>query len=370
MSTGAERVVPELFDGNRLRQARIYRGLKKVDVAKAIGVTPALVGQYEVGKTRPSSSMFAAISLHLGFGPEFFERRTPIQKLPEGQAHFRKLRSTSKAERDQALVRLEFLSEVLARVEMHVELPNVDLPEYPVDDDAPEAEPEAAASKVRRAWGLGTGPIDNVVRLLEGRGIVVVRSAVGSAGVDAFSTHLDNRPVVVLGNDKGDAARSRFDAAHELGHLVMHHDAEPGRHVLEKQAHRFASAFLMPADVIRKEFPSRMSWPTFFDLKQRWRVSLQALLYRAQSVGALSADAYQRAQIQVVRQGWRDSEPINIGPPEEPALLGRAFDLMRSALEIDAATVAQECRLPGDVFLGLLEGVVSTSPRKPKVAVE
>jgi len=47
----------------------------------------------------------------------------------------------------------------------------------------------------------------------------------------------------------------------------MHHDAEPGRHIVEQQAHRFAAAFLMPADVIGKEFPTRMSWPAFFDLK-------------------------------------------------------------------------------------------------------
>jgi Zn-dependent peptidase ImmA (M78 family)/transcriptional regulator with XRE-family HTH domain len=370
MNGSHARVVPELFDGDRLRQARIYKGLKKVDLAKAIDVTPAVVGQYESGKTRPSTSVFASIALHLGFGPEFFERRGPVPQVTEGQAHFRKLRSTSKLERDQALVRLEFFSEVLADVETHVELPAVDLPEYPVDDDAAEAEPEAAAAAVRSAWGLGTGPIDNVVRLLEGRGIVVIRPAVGSSGVDAFSTILSDRPVVVLGNDKGDTARSRFDASHELGHLVMHHDAEPGRHIVEKQAHRFAAAFLMPADVIGREFPARMSWPAFFDLKQRWRVSLQALLYRARTLGFLSADAYQRAQIHISRQGWRDNEPIDIGQPEEPALLGRAFDLMRSELAIDETTIARECRLPDNVFRGLLEGAVSPSHDKPRVAVE
>lgn len=370
MSGFSGRVVPELFEGARLRQARTYRGLKKVDLAKTLEVTPAVIGQYESGKTRPSSSVFASIALHLGFAPEFFERRGPVPQVTESQAHFRKLRSTSKLERDQALVRLEFFAEILADVETHVQLPGVDLPEYPVDDDAPEAEPEAAAAAVRKAWGLGTGPIDNVVRLLEGRGAVVIRPAVGSSGVDAFSTVVGGRPVVVLGNDKGDAARSRFDASHELGHLVMHHDAESGRHIVEKQAHRFAAAFLMPANVIGEEFPSRMSWPAFFDLKQRWRVSLQALLYRARTVGALSADAYQRAQIHISRQGWRDNEPIDIGPPEASALLGRAFELMRSELTIDEDTIARECRLPDDVFRGSLEGAVSPSNDRPRVAVE
>ncbi len=370
MTADHVRVVPELFEGDRLRQARIYRGLKKVDLARAIDVSPAVVGQYESGKTRPSSSAFASIALNLGFGPEFFERRGPVPRVTENQAHFRKLRSTSKLEREQALVRLEFLSEVLANIETHVELPNLDLPEHPVNDDAPEIEPETAAAGVRRDWGLGTGPIDNVVRLLEGRGIVVIRPAVGGSGVDAFSTVIGDRAVVVLGSDKGDAARSRFDAAHELGHLVMHHDAEPGRHVVENQANRFAAAFLMPAEVIRKEFPTRMSWPAFFDLKQRWRVSLQALLYRARTIGALSTDAYQRAEIHVSRQGWRDGEPIDLGPPETPALLRRAFDLMSSELEIDEQAVARECRLPDEVFRRLLVDAVSPSNDRPRVAVE
>jgi Zn-dependent peptidase ImmA (M78 family)/transcriptional regulator with XRE-family HTH domain len=370
MSTGDPRVVPELFDGDRLRQARIYMGLKKVDVARAIDVTPAVIGQYESGKTRPRSGAFASIALHLGFPPEFFERGRPVTQVTEGQAHFRKLRSTSKLERDQALVRLEFLAEVLADIENHVQFPDVDLPSYPVPDDAPDTEPEAAAAAVRSAWGLGLGPIDNVVRLLEGRGTVVLRPTVGTSGVDAFSTWMEDRPVVVLGSDKADAARSRFDASHELGHLVMHHDAEPGRHVIEKQAHRFAAAFLMPADSIAKEFPSRMSWPAFFNLKERWRVSLQALLYRAKTLGALSPDAYQRAQIHVSRQGWRDNEPIDIGFPEEPALLGKAFDLMRAELSIDESNVAAECRLPDQVFRALLEGAVPPIQPRPRVAVE
>jgi transcriptional regulator with XRE-family HTH domain len=183
MSGSHARVVPELFDGDRLRQARIYKGLKMVDLAKVIDVTPAVVGQYESGKMRPSSSVFAAIALHLGFGPEFFERRGPVAQVTEGQAHFRKLRSTSRLERDRALVRLEFFSEVLCDVEAHVELPVVDLPEYPVDDAVLDEQPEVAAAAVRAAWGLGTGPIDNVVRLLEGRGIAARPSAAGGWGL-------------------------------------------------------------------------------------------------------------------------------------------------------------------------------------------
>jgi Zn-dependent peptidase ImmA (M78 family) len=312
----------------------------------------------------------ASLSLHLGFPLAFFERRTGRAAVPENLAHFRKLRSTTRMDRDRLLVRLELLSEVMAAVEKHVELPAVDVPEYSIDEFSGDGEPETAAAAVRSAWGLGWGPIDNVVRLLESKGIIVVRPRVDSSRVDAFSTWTASRPVIVLSSDKGDAARSRFDAAHELGHLVMHHDVEPGRHVVEQQAHRFAAAFLLPAEAITRELPRRMSWPAFFSLKERWHVSLQALLYRARTVGTLSPDGYRRAQIHLSRQGWRENEPIDIGAPEEPALVERALELMDRELGIDREVVGHACALPGHVFTSLLSDAASSSPARPRVDLQ
>ena len=369
MTAPSPRLVPALFDGDRLRQARLYHGWRKVDVAEAVGITPAAVGQYESGRTRPSAQVIASLALHLGFPPAFFERRHGVTKVPENLAHFRKLRSTTRMDRDRLLVRLELLSEVVDSIEKYVELPPVEIPEYGIDDTANDTEPEAAAAAVRSVWGLGRGPIDHIVRLLESKGIVVVRPRVDSSGVDAFSTWAGQRPVIVLGSDKADTARSRFDAAHELGHLVMHHDVEPGRHVVEQQAHRFAAAFLLPADVIARELPGRMSWPAFFGLKERWRVSLQALLYRARTLGTLSPDAYRRAQIHLSRQGWRDNEPVDVGPPEEPALMERALGLIRAELGVDDALVGSNCELPSPVFASLLSDAVTAAPTRPRVEV-
>lgn len=369
MSGTSPRVVSALFDGERLRQARLYRGLRKVEVAEAVGITPAAVGQYESGRTRPSAQVMVSLAIRLGFPPEFFERRSGRTSVPENLAHFRKLRSTTRIDRERLLVRLELLSEVVATVEEHVELPPVDVPDYVPREDGEDDEPETAAYAVRRAWGLGWGPIDHVVRLVESKGIVVVRPRIDTSHVDAFSTWAGIRPVIVLGSDKADAARSRFDAAHELGHLVMHHDAQPGHHGVEQQANQFAAAFLLPANVIRRELPNRMSWAAFFALKERWRVSLQALLYRARTLGVLSPDAYRRALIHMSRQGWRDNEPVQIGPPEEPALVERALALMQSELGIDSQVVGNACALPDPVFASLVGDAVTAAPPRPRVEV-
>jgi len=369
MSAAENRLVPELFDGERLRQARIYNGLKKINVAEAIGVSAAAVGQYERGKARPSGPIFASIALHLGFPTQFFEKRNHSSESVSRDAHFRMKVATRKMDRDQAIVRLEFLADILSAIEMKVELPEVSMPEHPVNERTNRSEIESAAAAVRLAWGVGSGPIDNVVRLLEGHGTVVVRPAVDSNDVDAFSTWFADRPVVILGSDKDDAARSRFDAAHELGHLVMHHDADPGESTVERQAHQFAGAFLMPAETIKREFPKRMNWTKFFELKLRWHVSLQALLYRAKELEVLSPDAYQRAQVNLRRKGWQIHEPIDIGSPEEPTLLRQSVEVFQSHLNADDASIASDCRLPESVFKALIRGGSMNASSKPKVEI-
>lgn len=363
------RLAASLFDGDRLRQARLYRGLRKVEVARAVHLTPAVIGHYEQSRNKPSPATLAALSLHLGFPPEFFERRaeTP-SRVDEGQAHFRRLRSTSKLERDRMLARLELLSDVLHQVEQHVRLPDVAVPSLEVEVGS-AADTEAAAAEVRRAWGLGGGPIDNVVRLLESKGVIVVRPAIETGDVDAFSTWAAARPLVVLASDKDDAARSRFDASHELGHLVMHHDVAPGNQTLERQAQLFAAAFLMPADVIARELPARRSWPAYFDLKLRWKVSLQALLYRARTIGLLSPDAYQRAQIHLTRNWGRDTEPIPLGAPEQPTLLNRALELMEQQLGLPRSSIADEARLRPGLLDELLADVTAPAESRPEVPV-
>src|SRR5205823_3964589 len=118
-----------------------------------------------------------------------------------------------------------------------------------------------AATETRRFWGLGDGPIANVVRLLEHHGAVVVRFDFGVRSLEAFSQWglPEDRPFIVLGDARGSPARMRFCAAHELGHMVLHRHldpqvvARPELHaLLEQQAHRFTGAFLMPAESFRR----------------------------------------------------------------------------------------------------------------------
>ena len=200
------------------------------------------------------------------------------------------------------------------------------------------------------------GPVPNVVRVLEEHGVVVIRLALDSSDIDAFSVAFAHRPVVVLASNKSDRARSRFDAAHELGHLVLHGSEIWGTPDVEKQAHRFASALLMPRDPICSEMPNRVDWPTLFQLKRRWQVSLAALLMRARTLGRLSESEYLGAIKTASARGWRRVEPIPLGPPEEPQLL-------RAVLE-SPAKIALQRVLPSFVLDALMLTAPLPSPQR------
>lgn len=116
------------------------------------------------------------------------------------------------------------MNDFVGTLEEHVLLPELDIPQASNVDLSNLDEIEEAAETVRSAWGLGVGPLPHVVRELERHGIMVARVSTSKHEVDAFSVKFPGRPIVILGVDKAVTARSRFDAAHELAHLVLHSD--------------------------------------------------------------------------------------------------------------------------------------------------
>jgi Zn-dependent peptidase ImmA (M78 family) len=218
-------------------------------------------------------------------------------------------------------------------LEKFVALPELDLPraQPAVENGATREAIEIVAQDVRRSWGIPPGPIDDVVRTLERHGIVTTRFYVGMDDVDAFCVAFTDRPIIALGADKGKRDRSRFDATHELGHLVMHHAEQVGSKVIETQAHQFAAAFLMPADDIREELPRRADWTALLKLKAKWHVSIAALLMRARALNVMDEHTYSQAWKTLSVRGWRKQEPGELGPPESPVLLQRALDVAADA---------------------------------------
>ena len=161
------------------------------------------------------------------------------------------------------------------------------LPSANIPNLSQEGNPEAAAVSIRRYWGLGELSIKNTVHLLESKGVRVFSLSVDAVEVDAFSMWRDNTPFIFL-NTKKSAEHSRFDAAHELGHLVMHRYGAPQGLDAEREANAFASAFLMPHASVLAHAPRLTTVDHLVKLKKHWNVSVAALAYRLHSVGVLT----------------------------------------------------------------------------------
>jgi len=355
-----------VFAGERLTLARHLAGLRKNALAGIVGKTPTAVASYENNIKKPSPATVAQLALALGVDPEFFHPGPPRRRERPQVPHFRSLRSTTQVSRDQAHAYLLTALDVVATLERHVDFPAVKIPEVPVPDDPNSyAEAEEAARTLREHWGVPSGPVGHLVRLAENHGIIVVFSPAQSASVDAYSLAIDGKAAVALNPLKDDYWRQRFDVAHELGHLVMHEDAEPGGQVLEEQAHRFAAEFLTPQREIGQRLPAKADWRRLAELKEEWGVSMQALLFRARYLGIMSDTTYSNAMMKVSANGWRRREP---GPPrvlEQPSSLPAAIDLLAS-IGVTADQVRLESRTPKDKF----EQIISRNPLAPVAAAD
>jgi Zn-dependent peptidase ImmA (M78 family)/transcriptional regulator with XRE-family HTH domain len=318
----------QLFRPSRLTLARELRGLTKVELAAKIDKTPSAVSQFEGARTKPDAQTVARLALALQVPLAFFARRESTPTIQCDACNFRSLRSATQRDRRKLLASGSLLCDLVALIEELVEFPAEAVPRATGSVTSTE-QIETLANEVRSAWGLGVGPIQNIIDLLEAHGVIVMRVPDDCRAVDAFSTWNGGRPLIFLVSDAEDDNRSsrlRFDAAHELGHLVMHADAMPSDRRIEAEANRFAAAFLMPAASFGPECPRRIEWSHVFELKRRWRVSAAAIIRRAHDLGHLSDASYRRACVELNKAGYRFREPDE-PPRENPRLLMQALDL-------------------------------------------
>ena len=229
-----------MFNAQRLILGRKRRKMTARALANAIGVSPITISRLENGANEPEDDTVDALAQSLGFPRAFFFAED-FDELPASAASFRSLSSMTAKERDAALSAGVIAYLLHDWIDERFNLPECDVPEI-----GENVSPEQAAQIVRTNWSLGQQPISNMVRLLESRGVRVFSLSEDTKSVDAFSCWRNTIPFAFLNTFKS-TERSRFDAAHELGHLVMHrHGAPQDSKQAETEADRFAAEFLMP----------------------------------------------------------------------------------------------------------------------------
>ncbi len=276
------------------------------------GVSPVTITRLENGQNEADPATVEKLADVLKYPTSFFFKEEPAP-LTKEIVSFRSLKSMSAKERDAALSAGELGVEVYSWLDDHFNLPALNLPSFD-----PELTPEAAADALRQHWGLGYDPISNLLKLLESKGIRVLGLEENTANVDAFSFWQDDTAYTFLNSYKS-AERSIFDAAHELGHLVLHKHGETSgangdTRSVELEANRFAAAFLMPEEDIRARMPRLITADLIIKAKKRWRVSAMALAYRLSHFDRpmLTEWQYRSICIELGKRGYRSGEPDGI----------------------------------------------------------
>ena len=291
-----------MFNATRLAVARKRRQQTKKDLARAAGIAPLTLTRLERGETsEPEEETVRSIADSLRYPVEFFYQ-DDCEQLATEAVSFRSLSTLTAKQRESALAAgsIAFLFEGWVSTRF-------DLPE-PKLIDLRDEDPAAAAEALRGHWGIGTKPIASMIKLLEAQGVRVFALSEQHKNVDAYSCWRDDVPYVFLNTFKS-AERSRFDAAHELGHLVLHiHGSFVGRDV-EREADQFASAFLIHRGDLVSHLPRVKSLSQLVDAKQRWGVSVAALARTVFDAKLISDWHYRELCKQMSVKGYRSREP-------------------------------------------------------------
>ena len=342
----------ESFNASRLTLARRRRGMTKTALAKRVGVDARSVAAWENSEYIPEPDKLSRLSSILNFPTEFFFGQD-LERPVLHQASFRSMTSMTAAQRDMALGAGAIAFHLNRWIEERFELPGPRVPNL-----GELGSPETAAEALRREWSLGELPIKNMVHLLESRGVRVYTLAIDAAEVDAFSLWRGATPFILLNTQKS-SERSRMDAAHELGHLVLHQHGEPHGQEAEAQANAFASAFLMPRASVLAKAPRFATLDHLMKLKKYWNVSVAALTVRLHALKVLSEWHYRKLMIDISSRGFRTFEP-EPAPRESSQVLVKVFNALREE-HIAKDDIAGALRIPVEEIDELMFGLAMTA---------
>ena len=308
--------------GARVKQARLLAGLTQQELADRLGeqgyrVTKAAISKYENSKSTPPAQFLLLASTVLNVRSTYFTHQ-PARTI-EWQA-FR--RHSQLPQKKQAAIKAYAVDIAELQIELHSLLyPEMAFALPSVAVSTFEAA-EAAAEHLRDEWDLGNRPLDKLVQTAEDRGVAVIKWDDESGKFDGLSGWCGKYPVTVI-NTSRSADRIRFSLAHEIGHLVMDTSAISAKDG-ERMAHRFAAAFLVPAEHARHELGQtrrQLDLGELKMLKRKYGLSMAAWIHRAKDLDIINKYHYTELCKKMSAQGWRKKEPAAYQGNEEPLRL-------------------------------------------------
>lgn len=303
----------EVFS-ERFKSARLMKGFSLQDLADALDnqLSRQALHRYEKGEVIPDNDKINLLSKVLNVNPDYFFRSTKVEL---GEIEFRKL---SNMPQKEASIIKEITKEKLSRyleLEEILGLP-VEFEDYLKDFEIVTTYEQAnrAAELLREKWGLGKGPIFNIVELLEDKNIKVVDLRVND-DFDGLQTRVnDTIPVVAYNANKiNKPDRIRFTLLHEMAHLFLKFGNITDRQK-ETLCHQFAGAMLLSEVAIKAELGehrNKLSSLELANIKKQYGISMQAIIMRAKDCGIINENYTKQLFFFFKQMNWRVDEPYD-----------------------------------------------------------
>lgn len=308
----------KMFNGERLKEARLYNKLTITELAERLNVTKQMISKYENGKSEPSFDKSLQLNHFLGYPREFFYSKEKFYIENEGTFFRSRLTATQKS-KEPASIALKYSVIVRDFLEGYVEFPALQNREVYEG----ESNIEEITLSIRQTMDLGLDPIYDIVELAELMGFTVISMNYQEDKIDAFSsmnTINGNSYFIITTGDSGSFYRQQFSIAHEIGHWVLHQNINPQEldkdeyKVIEEEANRFASILLLPKESFGIELKSKIvdEIDTYYNLKRKWHVSMAAMIKRARDLEIISAEQEVKLYKQMHYRKWRNPEPFDL----------------------------------------------------------
>lgn len=324
--------------------ARESRGMTQTVLSKATGIPQFKISRIEQDTLKPDAAELSSIATALKYPERFFYQDVEIYPP---NLHYRKRVAIPAYVKHMAEATMN-----IYRQNLQVALKSVELPESNVPFlDRQKTSPIEVATYLRQYWKIPKGRIENLTKILEDKGIVIIPCNFFTDKIDGRSMVTDSGTFIIFINTNLSGDRQRFTLAHELAHLILHLYSVPTQEVdTEQEANLFADEFLMPGDEIKEHLKGKkLTIPILADLKRYWKVSMQAILYWSIVLGHTKENQAKYLWSQFSSMGIRLKEPIVISP-EQPTLLKELIDMMIEKLHYTKEDLANLfCLMPDEL---------------------